>query len=193
MPVRSADQLLALAVRPLGILLFECRDRRHAAVLLLAAQPAEKGALEQPDIQPIGLRPPVLARHRDARRMNDVSFDPAGAQPARQPEAVAAGLKGDDDARDLVAGLDGFVAPAMQQLEATPPRPARASSADARSMPGTIPPTSQLARLSSTTAISVLSCSRATRDLLRSSLAEAWGLHRLFGSDDGAIPSPPAP
>src|SRR6516225_8999751 len=38
-----------------------------------------------------------------------------------------------------------------------------------RLIPGTIPPTNQVAELSSTTAISVLSCSRATRDRLRSS------------------------
>ena len=49
--------------------------------------------------------------------MNDIRFDPTGAQPARQPEAVAAGLEGNDNARDGAAGLDGFVTPAMQQLE----------------------------------------------------------------------------
>ena len=49
--------------------------------------------------------------------MNDICFDLAGAQPARQPEAVSASLESNDHARDLSAGLDGFVTPAMQQLE----------------------------------------------------------------------------
>ena len=56
-----ADQLLALAVRAFRILLFQRWDRGHAAVLLFATQPAEEGTLEQRDIQPVGLRPPLLA------------------------------------------------------------------------------------------------------------------------------------
>src|SRR5438309_3081057 len=60
-------------------------------------------------------------------------------------------------------------------------------------MPGSTPPTSQLDWLSSTTAMIVLSWSKATRDLLKSF---SWGigaLRQLFASDDGAISSPPAP
>src|SRR5205085_11132572 len=62
-----------------------------------------------------------------------------------------------------------------------------------RSMPGSTPPTSQLDWLISTTAMIVLSWSKATRDLLKSF---SWGigaLRQLFASDDGAISSPPAP
>src|SRR5215472_15546576 len=54
-------------------------------------------------------------------------------------------------------------------------------------MPGSTPPTSQLDWLSSTTAMIVLSWSRATRDLLKSF---GWGiaaLHRLDCSDEVAI------
>src|SRR5215831_2006078 len=60
-------------------------------------------------------------------------------------------------------------------------------------MPGSTPATSQLDWLSSTTAMIVLSWSKATRDLLKSF---SWGigaLRQLFASDDGAISSPPAP
>src|SRR5437868_2413622 len=60
-------------------------------------------------------------------------------------------------------------------------------------MPGSTPATSQLDWLSSTTAMIVLSWSKATRDLLKSF---GWGiraLRQLFASDDGAISSPPAP
>src|SRR3954466_8824673 len=60
-------------------------------------------------------------------------------------------------------------------------------------MPGSTPATSQLDWLSSTTAMIVLSCSKAARDLLKSF---SWGigaLRQLFASDDGAISSPPAP
>jgi hypothetical protein len=38
-----ADKVLAHATRPLGVLRFQTRDRRHAAVVSLAAQPTEKG------------------------------------------------------------------------------------------------------------------------------------------------------
>src|ERR1700737_3872196 len=60
-------------------------------------------------------------------------------------------------------------------------------------MPGSTPPTSQLDWLSSTTAMIVLSWSKATRDLLKSF---SWGiraLRQLFASAGGAIPSPPPP
>jgi hypothetical protein len=108
-----ADQLLALAVRTFRIFLLQRWDRRHAAVLLFPTQPAEEGTLQQCDIQPIGLRTPVLSRHRYAGWMNDIRFDRVGAQPSRQPKTVAASLEGNNHSRDLVAGLDGFVTPAM--------------------------------------------------------------------------------
>src|SRR5271165_1400735 len=60
-------------------------------------------------------------------------------------------------------------------------------------MPGSTLPISQLDWLISTTAMIVLSWSRATRDLLKSF---GWGiraLHQLGCSDDGAISSSPAP
>jgi hypothetical protein len=53
-----------------------------------------------------------------------------------------------------------------------------------RSMPGSIPATSQLDWLISTTAMIVLSCSRATRDLLKACPSEGWG--RLAGAS-GAL------
>jgi hypothetical protein len=86
-------------------------------VFLLAAQPAKEGALENPDTQPIGLRSPLLPGDRNARWMNDIGLDASAAQLTRQPEAVAAGFDGDDHAFDPVAGLDGFIPPAVQQCE----------------------------------------------------------------------------
>jgi hypothetical protein len=65
----------ALAVRAFGILLRQRRDGRHAAVAGLAAQPAEEGALEQPGVEPVRLRPAMLARYGDAGRMDDVRLD----------------------------------------------------------------------------------------------------------------------
>jgi len=61
-----ANQLLAPAGRAFRTLLFQCWDRGHGAMLLLATQPTKEGTLEQPDIEPIGLRPPLLPRYRDA-------------------------------------------------------------------------------------------------------------------------------
>ena len=59
----------------------------------------------------------MLARHGDARRVNDVGFDAMRPQPARQPEAIAAGLEGDGHARDRAAGPGRLALPAPQQLE----------------------------------------------------------------------------
>jgi hypothetical protein len=56
-----ADQRFALAARPPGVFRLERRDRRHRAVIAFAPQPAEKGSFQRLDIQPIGLRPAVLA------------------------------------------------------------------------------------------------------------------------------------
>ena len=44
-------------------------------------------------------------------------FDAACFEPARQPEAVAAGLEGHGNARDLVACPHGLGTPTMQQLK----------------------------------------------------------------------------
>lgn len=61
-PGPLTNQRLVLAVRPFAILLLKGRDRRHAAMVDFAAQPAEKGTLEQPGAAPICLGPPVLSR-----------------------------------------------------------------------------------------------------------------------------------
>src|SRR6266404_8286367 len=115
-PRLLSDQVSPLAVRPPCVLLLDRRNRHHAAMALLAAQPAEKGSHQQFRVEAISLRAPMFARHRDARGMDHISLDIACLQPARQPEAVASGLISDDDALDLAPRLGGFVAPAMQEL-----------------------------------------------------------------------------
>src|SRR3954452_2769232 len=84
-----ADELFVLAARPLGIFVLDRRNRRHAAVALLAPQPTEEGAHQQLRVQTIGLCPSVPARDSDARGMGDIGLDAAPPQPARQPKAVA--------------------------------------------------------------------------------------------------------
>jgi hypothetical protein len=86
-------------------------------VLALAAEPAEEDAQEHREVEPVGLGPPVLARDRNAGRMNDVGLDAALAQPACQPEPVAAGFKGQHDARDRPPHPQRFIAPTLEQLE----------------------------------------------------------------------------
>jgi hypothetical protein len=80
----------------------------------LTAQPAQEGALEQLSIKPVCLGPPVLARDGNAGRVNDACLDATGAQPAGEPEAAAAGLESDSNARNRVPGPGGLVAPALQ-------------------------------------------------------------------------------
>ena len=91
----------------------------------LAAEPAEEGTFELFGVEAVGLGAPVLARHRHARsmndmgfdtaRMNDMGFDTARAQPARQPEAIPAGLEGDGNTIDLVPGLLRLSSPSLEQ------------------------------------------------------------------------------
>jgi hypothetical protein len=54
---------------------------RHVAVTRLAAPPAEEGALQKLGIEPVRLRPAMLARHGDTRRVDHVSFDAPSPQP----------------------------------------------------------------------------------------------------------------
>jgi hypothetical protein len=49
--------------------------------------------------------------------MDHVSLDATRREPARQPEAVAAGFEGQRDPRDGGAGPDRLVPPAMQQCK----------------------------------------------------------------------------
>jgi len=112
-----ANEALALAAGSLGVLLCEGRDRRHLAVVPLAAQPAEKGAFQLLGIEPVGLGPAALPRHRHARSVNDVRLDSLCSRPARQPEAVPAGLEGDGDTLNFVAGLVRFIPPSIEQTQ----------------------------------------------------------------------------
>src|SRR6516162_3842788 len=112
-----ADEVLALAARPLGVFLLQTRDRRHAAVFPHAAQPAEKGSFQQCRVEPIGLRPAMFTRNGNAVRVDHIGFDGVRPQPAGQPEAVTPRLERDRDPVDIAPGLLRFAAPAMQQLE----------------------------------------------------------------------------
>src|ERR1700694_5404014 len=59
----------------------------------------------------------MLARHRNAGRMDHTGLDPASSQPPRQPEAVAASLEGHDNSLDLAPSLDRLGPPSMQQRQ----------------------------------------------------------------------------
>jgi hypothetical protein len=49
--------------------------------------------------------------------MDHVGLDLTGAQPTRQPEAIAAGFIGDGDPLDRAPSLNGFIPPTMQKLQ----------------------------------------------------------------------------
>src|SRR3954463_16615917 len=111
------DEPLALTARALGILLRQRRNGRHVAVVGFAAQPAEEDPFEQPRIEAICFRPAMLAGDSHAGRMDDVGFDIAGPEPARQPDPVAARLERDHDARNRATLLGCLGTPAHQQPE----------------------------------------------------------------------------
>src|SRR6476619_2625890 len=111
------DQALALPIGPLGVLFGNRWHARHAAMAAFATQPPQEPALQQLGVEPVGLGPAMLPRYGDTRGMDHVRFDPARTQPARQPEAIAAGFEGQCNPRDLFTGPDRFIAPAMQQAK----------------------------------------------------------------------------
>src|SRR3984957_18929150 len=59
----------------------------------------------------------MFARYGDTRGMDHMRLHPMRTKPARQPEAVSTSFEGQGNPRDLAAGLDRLVAPAMQQAK----------------------------------------------------------------------------
>src|SRR5262249_17227743 len=110
-PSPLADKRLTLTGRTTGIFLSSGRNRRHAAVLWLTAQPAEQRPHQEAGIQSVCLRPSVFACPRDAGRVDHIAFDPPHPQPARQPKAVPTGLEGQHHSSDLAAGFGRLVPP----------------------------------------------------------------------------------
>src|ERR1700720_2991461 len=111
------DQALALPVGPLGVLFGNGRDARHGAVAPFPAQPPQEPPLQQLGVEPVGLRPARFPRYGDTRGMDHMRLHPARPQPSRQPEAVPTSFEGQCNPRDLAAGLDRLVTPAMQQAK----------------------------------------------------------------------------
>jgi hypothetical protein len=126
-----------------------------------APQPAEK-ALQQLDIQAIGLGAPMLARDRHARGVDEMASMPrARSQRASQKPSRPA---------SKATAMRVIVRPVLAASSRQRGSSRGSSSASGasffrgwRSTPGTIAPTSQLAWLISITAINVLSWSRAVR------------------------------
>ena len=88
------NQALALTGWTLGILLLERRDLGHAAVAPFATQPPQEPALQQLGVKPVGFRPAMLPRYREARGTDHVRLYSTRRKPARQPKAVAACFEG---------------------------------------------------------------------------------------------------
>src|ERR1700739_1687416 len=113
-PSLLSDKTLALAVGSLGILVLNCRNCDHLAVIPFAAQPTKKSAFEQLGVETVGLGAPVFTRYRYARCVDDMGLDAARPEPARQPETISAGLEGNCDAFDLASCFLRFLSPSMQ-------------------------------------------------------------------------------
>jgi hypothetical protein len=86
-------------------------------VVRLAAEPAKERPLEQLGVEPIRLSAPVLAGDGNACRVDHVGLNVMSPQPARQPEAVAAGLEGHRGAPDRAPRPGRLIPPAPQQPE----------------------------------------------------------------------------
>src|SRR4051812_34188116 len=187
------DEPLALTVRALGILLRQRWNGRHVAVVGFAAQPADEDAFEQSRVEAICLGPAMLARDSPlVGWMTEASMprarSPRASQNPSRPASKATAMR--------VIVRPFWVASVRQRISKRSNSTSLGSSffSGWRSMPGTMPATSQLAWLISMTAMIVLSCSRGVRDLLKSSSCCAMG--RSIGvdsSDDGDTSPPSAP
>src|SRR5271169_2587830 len=93
----GVDPALALAGGAFGVFLRQRRDRRHAAMVGLAAQPAQERAHQQLRVEPIRLGATMISLYRDARGMNDIGLDVVLAEQPREPEPVAPRLESDAD------------------------------------------------------------------------------------------------
>jgi hypothetical protein len=80
-----------------------------------STQPPQEPALQQLGVEPVGFRPAMFPRNGHTRGMDHVRLYPARLEPARQPEAVAAGLECNRNPRDSAAGPDRLIPPAMQE------------------------------------------------------------------------------
>src|SRR5262249_38959532 len=105
MPRAFLDQALAFPIMPLGVLFGNRWHARHAAMAPFATQPPQEPALQQLGVEPIGLCPSMFPRRGHTRGMDHVRLDTTRLQPARQPEAVAAGFEGNRDPRDRLQRL----------------------------------------------------------------------------------------
>src|SRR6202035_1999917 len=76
--------------------------------------PPQEPALQQLGVEPVGFRSAMLPRYRDTRGMSLYS---TRLEPARQPEAVAAGFEGQRNPGDRAPGPDRLIPPAMQQAK----------------------------------------------------------------------------
>src|SRR4051794_35832213 len=169
------NERLALTVGALGILLRQRWNGRHVAVIGFAAQPADEDPFEQSRVEAIFFRRPMLARDGHAGRVDDVGFDTAGPEPQRPSQNPSRPASNATTMRVIVRPF--WVASARQRINNRSKSTSLGSSffSGWRSIPGTMPATSQLAWLISITAMIVLSCSRGVRDRLRSSSCCAMG------------------
>ena len=86
-------QVLALAMRALGILLIRRRHPDHAADLPVAPEIGHQHTQQALSVEPIGLGPPRAAVDQNAGRLQHVAGDAVGHEQPVQPEAVTPGLE----------------------------------------------------------------------------------------------------
>src|SRR6202795_5288664 len=77
-----------------GLVLWR-RHVHHVHAVALAAQPCTQVGDQFDDIEPVGLRAPLVAFDRNARWIDDVALDAARLQRATDPERILAGFVAD--------------------------------------------------------------------------------------------------
>jgi hypothetical protein len=91
------DEVLAFAVRALGVLLGGRWDAKDAADLVIALMARRQNSEQALRVEPIGLGPPRSSVDEDAGRLDNMIDDVVGMQEPMQPKAVTACLEAGDD------------------------------------------------------------------------------------------------
>jgi hypothetical protein len=112
-----AHQPLAFPLRPPHVLLGLARDAHHRADPRFAAQPGQQRTQQHVEVDPISLRSPPTAFHRNARRMHDLHLEAMRQQIPRDPEPIPACLVGQHRSLHAAARPQRLRLPAFDLLQ----------------------------------------------------------------------------
>ena len=106
-PGALLNQVLALTVRPLGVLLSWRGHPHRAADLVVAANIGSQHSQQALGVKPVGPGPARPTVHQDARRLDTVGRHPVRRQQSMQPEAIPPRFDAASKIGNLASAFDG--------------------------------------------------------------------------------------